>query len=267
MASLPRSLSSYNECYIFIDDSNLWIAGQKARAKKLVDTDKDSRFRVDLGRFMNLVAKERLITKAFLYGSVPPPNDTVWKAAKERNYDVKTFKRSGSGREKEVHVAMASDIIEELHELESTDDVTFILVTGDRDFKPTIMKVLSKKVSVELWSWIDSMALEFRRLANSNTLFTAKSLDEVQQMFGYTALWSTHEKNDIDAAHAIVYKNVPRGKRFLRELAAHLARLLRLFYVTSINHNGTCDVIVEFPKSKPEVVLRPDSALLLALSL
>lgn len=76
--------ASQTKCCIFVDHSNLWIAGKKARAKKLVDADEDSRFRVDLGKFLYLLANDRLIAKAFLYGSVPPPNDTVWKAARER---------------------------------------------------------------------------------------------------------------------------------------------------------------------------------------
>ena len=80
--------TAYTECYVFIDDSNLWIPGQKATAKKLKDADTDPRFRVDLGRFMTLVAKDRHVSKAFLYGSKPPPNDTVWNAAREKNYDV-----------------------------------------------------------------------------------------------------------------------------------------------------------------------------------
>ena len=98
------------ECYIFVDHSNLWIAGQKAQAKDLIDTDSDSRYRVDLGKFLQLTAKGRYISKAFLYGSVPPPNDTIWKAARKHNFVVKTFQRSGSGREKEVDVAMTTDM-------------------------------------------------------------------------------------------------------------------------------------------------------------
>ena len=248
--------TSYTECYVFIDDSNLWIEGQKARAKKLVDADNDPRFRVDLGKFLNLVAKDYHISKAFLYGSVPPPNDTVWKAAREKNYDVKTFQRSGSGREKEVDVAMASDIIQELYQTESTVNVTFIVVTGDRDLKPPIKKTLEKTVPVELWSWENSMALEFRRMANNNPLFTAKKLDDVQDKFGYTAYMSSRKKMDIDPGHAIVYKDVPKGKRFQYKMANHIARLLRIFYFTSIEKEETQDIIVEFPHSKPDVVFQ-----------
>ena len=204
MAS-PSYTECYEECYVFVDDSNLWIAGQKARAKKLVDTDNDPRFRVDLGKFLNLIAKDYHISKAFLYGSIPPPNDTVWNAAREKNYEVKKFQRSGSGREKEVDVAMASDMIEELLERESTTEVTFIVVTGDRDLKTPIEKIMKKNVPVNLWSWEHSMAVEFKKMANTNKLFTANILDNDSDKFGYTVTMSTREKQDIDQAHAIVY--------------------------------------------------------------
>lgn len=54
------------ECYIFVDHSNLWIAGQTAQAKKLKDADSDSRYRVDLGKFLHLLVRDRHLSKAFL---------------------------------------------------------------------------------------------------------------------------------------------------------------------------------------------------------
>ena len=186
-------MAAYTECYVFVDDSNLWIAGQKARAKELEDADIDPRFRVDLGKFMNLVAKNHCVSKAFLYGSIPPPNDTVWGAAREKNYDVKVFER-GYGGEKEVDVAMAIDIVEQLYETPSVEDVTFIVVTGDRDFKSPIQRCLKKNVHVELWSWEHSLAVEFCELTNSNDFFTAKILDDVQDQFGYTSFMSSRNK-------------------------------------------------------------------------
>ena len=242
---------------MFVDDSNLWIAGMKVQGKKLKDTDIDTRYRIDLGKFLNLVTEERHISKAFLYGSVPPPNDTVWKAAREKNFEVKTFQRSGSGREKELDVAMGSDITETLFTLPYTEGVIFVTVTGDRDLKSPIEKVLKQRIQVELWSWEDAMAREFRHLATLDRLFTPHTLDKVEQSFGYTTIMSTREKKDIDPAHAIAYKDVPKGKQFLHEVVAHINRLLRLFYITSVKSQteGKRDLIVEFPKSKPELVL------------
>ena len=45
-------------------------------------------------------------------------------------------------------------------------------------------------------------------------------------------------------------------KKFLYAFANDLCRLLRLFYITSEDSNGQRDFIVEFPKSKLEVVLQ-----------
>lgn len=70
------SQSNYVECYVFVDHSNLWIEGQKAQ--KVKDVDHDPRYRVDLGKFLTIITKNRQLSKAFLYGSVPPPNDSVW---------------------------------------------------------------------------------------------------------------------------------------------------------------------------------------------
>lgn len=250
--------STQSECYVFVDHSNLWIAGQKASAKKLKDTDVDSRFRVDLGKFLKLLARDRHISKAFLYGSVPPPNDSVWKAAKQRNFDVKTFQRSGSGREKELDVAMATDIIDTLLSTTHTKDTVFITVTGDRDLKPPIELTIKNNVHVELWSWDHSMAREFRQLANTSDLFTVKKLDDVRDSFGYTAVLSTHQNRDIDPAHAIVYRDVPKGKRFVYGLADHVARLMRVFYITinDFKEEEKQDLVFVFPYTKPDVVIQ-----------
>lgn len=263
MASIEEpSSESYTECYLFVDHSNLWITGQKESAKKLVDdTQYDKRYRVDLGKFLNLMAEDRHISKAFLYGSVPPPNDSVWKAAKQKNFDVKTFLRSGSGREKELDVAMAHDITKNLVHLihaGQSENVVFITVTGDRDLKPPIEYALENNVPVELWSWDDAMACEFRRLANKSDLFTARKLDDVKKYFSYTAVISTRRRRDVDQGHAIVYRNMPRGKRYLYMIAGNIARLKRLFYITSndFKEEDKQDLVIEFPNSSPDRVLK-----------
>lgn len=83
----------------------------------------------------------------------------------------KILQRSGSGREKEVDVAMTSDILDNLYNLESTKDVIFITVTGDGDLKIPIEKALDKGVPVELWSWDDAMARESDMTAMVHKLF------------------------------------------------------------------------------------------------
>ena len=46
---------------------------------------------------------------------------------------------------------MASDMTKWLYK-RSTDTVVFIVVTGDKDFKPPIENILKEKLRVELWS-------------------------------------------------------------------------------------------------------------------
>ena len=254
------SPSKYVECYVFVDHSNLWIEGQKAQEVK--DVDHDPRYRVDLGKFLTIITKNRQLSKAFLYGSVPPPNDSVWKAAKEKNFEVKVFQRSINGKEKDLDVAMAHDITKTLYEhiyINGSGNVTFITVTGDRDLKPPIEDLLEKGIPVELWSWEKAMAREYKQLANSHHLFQAKLLNTIKKDFSYTAFMSTRRDKLVNPAFAIVFREVPRGKRFLYNFANTIARLMRLFYITRVlceEEGKCCDLIVEFPKTKPDIVLR-----------
>ena len=230
-----------------MDTSNLWIAGQAASAKKLVDADTDPRFRVDLGKFLQLITKERHIAKAFLYGSVPPSsNDSVWKAARKHNCELHIFDSEGV-QEKEVDVAMTTDILENLYKqmnTETKENTVFIAVTGNRDLKTPIEKVLDNGVPVELWFWEHYMARDFGKLANTHKLFTASTLDSVQDSFS----------PDVDPAHTIVYRDIPGGKQFVYTLADHISRLMRLFYISSIENEFTQDLIVQFPNSTPNVL-------------
>ena len=68
------------------------------------------------------------------------------------NFMVQIFKRSAGGKEKEVDVAMSSDITEQVLELKYANmdtDCVFVIVTGDRDLKSPIVKVLKQSVPVE----------------------------------------------------------------------------------------------------------------------
>ena len=255
------SLSNYTECYVFIDDSNLWIEGQKVQGKLLRDADIDPRFRVDLGRFIKMVTSQRSIAKAFLYGSIPPPNDSVWEAAKKKNFVVKIFQRSYKGKEKEVDVTMSSDITEQVMELkfgnQDISDPVFVIVTGDRDLRTPISKALMLKYSVELWSWEQSLSREFRLMANTEECLTVRILDDVIKSFAYFAFKSTRVSGDIDPAHAIVFPSLPGSTKFFYSFANELTRLLHLFYITSVESHtkGMGDLIVEFPNSHPEAML------------
>lgn len=245
-----KSTQPSTQCYVFVDNSNLWITGQKVKAKELVGVNIDPRFRVDHGKFLQFVIKGRKY-KAYLYGSVPPESDSVWKALEKKNFEVKTLHRSDSGKEKEVTATMMQDMNDILYEHRDIQNVTFIIVTGNRDIRPTILKTLQKGVPVELWSWQDAMAREFCQLANTEPLFRANTLDSVKHLFSYTNYKSNHDKWGVDPAHAIVYRNVPDREEHM--LTNHMDRLSQLFLITPVKTgSGRNDYIIEFPNLNPE---------------
>ena len=248
----------YVECYVFVDNSNLWIAGQKSQTLK--DADADPRYRVDHGKFLHTVIDGRVLAKAFLYGSKPPPNDSVWTRARDSNFEVKLFDRSiVTGKERAIEPAMACDITATLfqHQANSSVEAIFIVVTGKIDLKHTIDTLLLLGAQVELWSWERAMAREFKQLANKNPLFEGNLLDNIKDSFSYTAFMNTRLCNLIKPECSIVFREIPEGKSSLYELAHVMQRLMRLFYVTSIPcTRGKQDLVFEFSKTKPELILK-----------
>lgn len=248
---ISPTTTRYTRCYIFVHHSNLWKTGRKVHAKKLEDTDIDKSYRIDFGKFLTMVVKDRNFAKPSLYGSVPPPNDSVWRAIREKNFNVKTF-RSKGGREKELNSSMAFEIANTMRDLDRRHAV-FIIVTGDRDLKTSIEGVLENEIPVELWSWKEHTARELKKLANKD-LFTINYLDDKQATFSYTSVMSSNKRN-INPAHAIVYTNIPKAG--LYELADYFNRLEHQFYITALplRERGKHDLVVEFPHTNPEVIL------------
>ena len=98
--------------FIYVDDSNIWIEGKKLAAKQLkLRCVEDPRLRLDVGKVADVVANGREVAWGILYGSEPPPIDTVWEKIEERGWKVITSKRSAfTNREKQVDHQMVADI-------------------------------------------------------------------------------------------------------------------------------------------------------------
>jgi hypothetical protein len=63
--------------YLFIDDSNLFIEGQRTAANRDPhDASAPYRFRIDFGRFLEWVSEDRTLADVYLVGSRPPEVDT-----------------------------------------------------------------------------------------------------------------------------------------------------------------------------------------------
>lgn len=163
-------MAQSSECCIFIDNSNLFIEGQKffARAKGLrLTVAHDIRFRIDIGRLVEVLAGNRKITYAKLYGSEPPANDSLWKRIRSKGVEVDTFQRNAKDMEKQLDTALASDVAERAvlssRESSAQTSMTFIIIGGDRDYLPPYEKVLKYRLNLEVAAWKNCLSQEVKK--------------------------------------------------------------------------------------------------------
>ena len=156
--------SQAERVWIFADNSNIWIEAMKNASKlKGYSCEKDHRLRIDVGRLMDVVAGKREVKEATIYGSRPPPLDTVWKKMRERKWRVKVKDRSSvTRREKEVDSQLVVDVTYIACKTPLDSQGTIIIISGDRDMCPAIQKLLEDKSScwkVETYVWSNAHTL------------------------------------------------------------------------------------------------------------
>jgi len=158
------SSGTSDQCALFIDDSNLFIEGQKYYARQLnLRVPQDPRCRIDMGKLMKLVVGGRKLCHGKLYGSEAPALDTVWKAIREHQLEVDVFRKDFKGKEKEVDTAITADGV--AYAMESTaHKLTVIIVAGDRDYCPLVKMILKKKHNwkIELVAFKRSISKQIR---------------------------------------------------------------------------------------------------------
>jgi len=91
---------AYMSVYIFCDNSNVFIEGQWAAGRADGLRGPNTEFRIDYGQLLTVCAGGREVVQAKLYGSVPPPNDSLWRAMERQGWDVKTSKGTWQTRKK-----------------------------------------------------------------------------------------------------------------------------------------------------------------------
>lgn len=175
------------ECVILVDNSNVFIEGQKHSARlkgipkaSLEDKDPcDPSWRVDFGSLIREVAEGKSVLKAILVGSTPPQTDSIWEAARQNGFEVITHGRSSSGKEKAVDteiVAKGTEIV-----CTTADKAILKLLSGDRDFVPLINIANSRRWETEMWAFRSAFT-SHGQMAQSVT--RVKPLDDVFDQIG-----------------------------------------------------------------------------------
>ena len=142
-----------NGLHLFIDNSNLFIEGQRvAREGFNFDDELVLRFRISYGSLLEYIRKERKLAEAVLVGSRPPQNDALWNRLEKLGIMPRIFDRNTySGKEKRVDAEQSNAIRDTLED--NPTPGTIALVAGDQDYVPTLERCVRKKWSVELYFW------------------------------------------------------------------------------------------------------------------
>ena len=174
--------------FIYVDDSNMWIEAKKLAAKRLnLKCVEDPRLRLDIGRVADVVANGREVAWGVLYGSEPPPIDTVWEKIRERGWKVITSKRSRfTNKEKQVDHKMVTDITALVSD-RGVAKGRIVIVSGDADVIPAIKEGLAQNWSFEICMWESGISKALKDLAEENPeLLTIFPLDSHLQDISFT---------------------------------------------------------------------------------
>ena len=221
----PKVSDQENHVFIYVDDSNMWIEAKKLAAKqgnfKCVE---DPRLRMDMGKVAEFVAKRREIACHNLYGSEPPPRDTVWEKMKRCGWKVKVSKRSLlTNKEKQVDHRIVKDITALVSE-RSVAKGTIILVSGDADLIPAIEEGLSKKWSFEIWMWASGISKALKELEEEHPeSLKISSLDPHLQDVSFTHLeLSKKQLSSAQNSRTAVIKNFEEIEEWQKDLTKKL---------------------------------------------
>ena len=147
--------------FVYMDNSNTWIEAKKLLGSK---GQEDHRVRIDVGELLKVVAKGRHVAEANLYGSEPPPLDTVWDKMREKGWNVISHKRSRiTDKEKQVDTQLVTDATIKACKTKPSNN-TIIFISGDVDMKPAIEAIIKEGWKVEVFMWNHALSNELKKL-------------------------------------------------------------------------------------------------------
>jgi len=107
------------------------------------------------------------IKRVALFGSRPPPNDSIWRYAKEAGFELHLEDRNFANKEKKIDTGIATLMTKDAYKHGDPDTDLFVLVAGDRDYVPTLNELTKDGYKVEVVFWNHAA----RDLADAATRF------------------------------------------------------------------------------------------------
>lgn len=162
--------------YIYVDNSNLFIEGQRTSAVKrghapnvydamnkgILDFD----WNLDYGHLYEIVCgSPDEVAAARLWGS-PPPGDSFWEMVRRKGFDVQVYERNFAGKEKKVDTAITYQMAKDAYTKIDRANAELTLVAGDKDYAPAVQDLVKEGFRVGIAFW-DHAAKELRDVASS----------------------------------------------------------------------------------------------------
>ena len=248
--------------HIFVDDSNIWIEAKKLHAKKFETIREDPRVRLDMGKLADVLANGRPVEQEILYGSEPPPIDTVWKKIEEKaGWTVKSKHRDMiTGKEKQIDTTLVADVTATAIRTPLHERTTIVLVTGDANVLPALEKVLEEKQwNVEVYMWKDALSKQLIYYgAQHHRRVKVIPLDSYLNHLAFTNLRFSASNRDYFlrtvSSYGVVFTMEPKAfkkrvptKQWFHQLENIAQWPCRYYWFESKSGEQTDDLVIVFP--------------------
>ena len=162
--------------YIYVDNSNLYIEGRRVSAvasglaSNIVEAMNsgilDHGYTISFGKLHQFLTGDDLtkIKRAALFGSRPPPNDSIWQYAKKAGFELHLEDRNYANKEKKIDTGVATLMTKDAYKHGKPAEDAFVLVAGDKDYVPTLNELRADGYNVEVVFW-DHAAQELKEAA------------------------------------------------------------------------------------------------------
>lgn len=164
--------------FVYVDNSNVWIEGMHVSAvskgiakdlnQALQNRICDYDWVYDFGKLLEFAGgtKEE-ISRAILFGSRPPVNDSLWQIARKKGFEVKTEDRNYyTNREKKIDSGICTIIMEDSYTIINPKKDEVVLVAGDRDYVPTGESLKKRGILFSVCFW-DHASQELKEVADN----------------------------------------------------------------------------------------------------
>ena len=148
---------------IYVDNSNVFIEGQRVSAvaqglavnifSAMNSQILDGTYKLDFGRLHEFVAGDKEIKRCMLFGSKPPPNDSLWAAARRVGFEVVVEDRNVANKEKKIDTGIVAEMMRDAYTIAEKENDTITLVAGDGDYVPAVRPLVDDGFRVEVAFW------------------------------------------------------------------------------------------------------------------